>query len=304
MSRRINQTDSGKAFEYALAKQFRDLVTVEIDDTKSRNIAWKAFNRHSKAEQGLLDQMASAAANFLLCQDNRIQTTELIAMQDDNKGEFGDVRDLVLYMSDGTEIGISAKNRHAALKHSRLSSSIDFGDKWFDLPCGQSYFNSITPLFNDMLCLKNSNTMWRSVENKHERFYIPCLKFFMEEIQRLYCVHGERVAHGMMTYLLGKQDYYKVIKKNGTLSVHPFNMYGTLPWGQQWNLPTRIENIAMVPRSTTKMMLVLDGGWRVTFRIHSAEKYVIPSLKFDVQLQKILTPIPEHEILVHSAPRP
>uniref|UniRef100_UPI003007F3A2 HaeIII family restriction endonuclease n=1 Tax=Acinetobacter haemolyticus TaxID=29430 RepID=UPI003007F3A2 len=49
----------------------------------------------------------------------------------DKAGESGDVRDvLALRSSQNWEIGISAKNNHRAVKHSRLSNDIDFGQKW------------------------------------------------------------------------------------------------------------------------------------------------------------------------------
>ena len=45
----------------------------------------------------------------------------------------------------------------------------------------------------------------------------------------------------MMSYLLGKYDYYKVVKENGIVSLQPFNLYGGNEWGSQLPLPTRIQ---------------------------------------------------------------
>lgn len=36
--------------------------------------------------------------------------------------------------------------------------------------------------------------------------------------------------------------------------------------------------------SLTTLNMVLDGGWSISFRIHNAEKKVVPSLKFDINL--------------------
>lgn len=47
----------------------------------------------------------------------------------DDKGKLGDVRDvLAIRLLQKWEIGVSAKNNHKAVKHSRLSNTIDFGE--------------------------------------------------------------------------------------------------------------------------------------------------------------------------------
>lgn len=42
---------------------------------------------------------------------------------------------------------------------------------------------------------------------------------------------------------------------------------------------------------TNTVELYMDGGWQFTFRIHNAETYVIPSLKFDIQIVGMPTAI-------------
>ena len=54
----------------------------------------------------------------------------LISLQTDSKGQEGDVSD-VLITIDKWEIGLSCKHNHEAVKHSRLSDTIDFGKEWF-----------------------------------------------------------------------------------------------------------------------------------------------------------------------------
>jgi len=71
--------------------------------------------------------------------DNADDTLQLIIPTDD-RGREGDVRDIIIVRSEiGWEIGISVKNNHSAVKHPRLSSVLDFGEKWFGIKCSDDY---------------------------------------------------------------------------------------------------------------------------------------------------------------------
>lgn len=48
-------------------------------------------------------------------------------------------------------------------------------------------------------------------------------------------------------------------------------------------LPTRLIDIGFKPKSNNTVEMILDNGWQLSFRIHSASTKVEPSLKFDVQ---------------------
>ncbi|MDO7253753.1 HaeIII family restriction endonuclease [Helicobacter cappadocius] len=50
-------------------------------------------------------------------------------------------------------------------------------------------------------------------------------------------------------------------------------------------LPTRIIEIAFKNNSKTTVILTMDNGWSISFRIHNASSKIEPSLKFDIQLQ-------------------
>ena len=71
--------------------------------------------------------------------------------QKDESGETGDVRDIVIRRDDiEWEVGLSIKHNHAAVKHSRLSHVLDFGNEWYGIPCSNKYWNDVKPIF-DML---------------------------------------------------------------------------------------------------------------------------------------------------------
>jgi hypothetical protein len=119
----------------------------------------------------------------------------------------------------------------------------------------------------------------------------------MAEMKRLYEQHGQRVTAGLIQYLLGSNgaDYYKMIHYNSRVTrVIPFNLFGSLNQAAASrkpesnippiNLPTKIIDISLKEKSKTTVILTMDNGWSISFRIHSASTIVEPSLKFDIQL--------------------
>ena len=159
-----DQTKTGKAFEYAILREFyHRLSPIEGNNViiikKSPYLtAKKCFDSFPKKEQEIYLLNASAAINFLIDIEPRLshsiepQDTLELEILADKAGQSGDVRDiLAIRLVQKWEIGVSAKNNHKAVKHSRLSYTIDFGKKWFGIPCSDKYFSEINPIFNYLL---------------------------------------------------------------------------------------------------------------------------------------------------------
>ena len=73
----------------------------------------------------------------------------------DSDAEGGDVRDILITRKTiRWDIGLSMKHNHFVAKHSHLSAKIDFGKKWYDLSCDDSYWNTIKPIFARLQSLK------------------------------------------------------------------------------------------------------------------------------------------------------
>lgn len=300
-----NSTTNGKAYEYACILSIKEIVSkyrnVKIIENSSMSIARERYNTISDNEKQIMLKSAQAGINAILTMEPRIiedGSDDLeISLQSDDAGIIGDVRDvLVIRKSIDWEIGISVKHNHYALKHSRLSMDLDFGKKWFNIPCSDEYFKEIKPYFQELKNLKQQKVMWRDIENKDERFYIPILKAFMNELNRKYKENGSEVTKRMISYLIGINDFYKLIgiDSQRITRIIPFNMYGTLNKPAKNNnpdqevqileLPTRIVELDFKKNSSTTLELIMDNGWQISFRIHNASSKVEPSLKFDVQL--------------------
>jgi hypothetical protein len=305
MPKEAKQTKTGKAFEFALLNDFVErlelLTKVEVIDNEPFQNAKKHFTGFNETEQGLYNLNASFAVNFLIDLEprlsNGISTSDILQLEivSDKMGQIGDVRDVLAIRSlQKWEIGISAKNNHRAVKHQRLSKELDFGKQWIGISCSKNYFDSIMPTFIYLEECKSLKMLWKEIPNKHNKVYIPILQAFINEVEKLNNENPETFSKQIVKYLIGNRDFYKVIKKKSKVEIQAFNLYGSLnlPFNNikskykisKVNFPDRLLDISFKKNSKTTVNLVFNEGWQFSFRLHSAEELVIPSLKFDVNL--------------------
>ena len=302
------QTKTGKAFEYALLKEFYvRLNSPENHAVMVENAAYKTakdcYESFSENEQGLYSLVSSSAINFLTDIEPRLSNckgdgdTLQLEIVSDSEGQTGDVRDVVaIRLLQKWEIGISAKNNHRAVKHSRLSQKINFGEKWIGVSCSKNYFDEIKPIFDFLTNLraKDKNTKWTSIPDMHDKIYIPLLNAFRTELLRLDKTTPQVIPQKLVEYLIGNKDFYKVIKGKNTVEIQAYNLHGTLnqPFDkiapkakiQKLKLPTRLIEVVYENNSKTTLIVSLNEGWQISFRIHNASSRVEPSLKFDINL--------------------
>lgn len=311
MAKKANQTITGKAFEYSILKEFYErlsnVTSVSIIKNQPYETAKESFLFFDAKEQSEYRLTASFAVNFLLDLEprlsNGINSDDVLQLEivSDQRGQSGDVRDVIaIRSSQNWEIGISAKNNHRAVKHSRLSKLIDFGDKWLGVPCSNQYFEEINPIFEELDILRkesNSTKLWKSLGDYHTSVYQPILEAFKKELLQLDKDNPGIVASNLVQYLIGNKDFYKVIKSSKKVEIHAYNLHGTLslPFENKQpkakidrlKLPTRLIDIAYGEdtKAKTTLYVSLDQGWQISFRIHNASSRIEPSLKFDINLE-------------------
>ena len=295
------QTVSGKAFEYQLGVHLADRLKIPFISSSEKTVGERAFGLRLPTEQVKLVRAADEASVFVICHDSRFKNAASVELQDDIKGKQGDVRDLVVKIAGGVQIGISAKNRHDAIKHSRLSDKIDFGKEWAGYPVSSAYKKMIGPVFQDLREKKKQAMLFREIPDKVTRYYLPILIAFEDELQRLCESYGQDFVRRMFQYLLGTYDFYKIIKDNGTVAIQSFNMGGSLSWGKKWKIPDRIEAITRKRDSLSTLIVSFVGGWQLSFRIHNASSKVEPSLKFDIRFIGLPQSVARHEITLLSS---
>ena len=308
MIKRANQTITGKAFEYSLLNAFKErlqsITNVQVIENVPYQTALKYYNSLNKAERSHDDLAASFAVNFLIDIEPRLSNSlskedilqlEIVSGQ---RGQNGDVRDVLAIRAwQKWEIGVSAKHHHRAVKHPRLSNDIDFGKEWLSSSCSQEYFEEIKPIFSMLkeIRKKSNNTQtWESLGNYHKTVYEPILSAFKKELERLNKQNPTVIANRLVKYLIGNQDFYKIIKGKGKVEIQAFNLYGSLnlPFENikpktnvpKLKLPNRLIEIVSQDDSNTTLLVVLNEGWQISFRIHNASSRIEPSLKFDVNL--------------------
>lgn len=298
-----NSNDQGRAYEYAWMQtlyealhQLRRTRIVENSSLEANGRAWSAMTPETQR-----DYMISADAAVDTVLELEPLMTEpgedelILEFQQDGASIEGDVRDIVVKRDNiNWEIGLSIKHNHEAVKHSRLSHKLDFGDKWFGDPCSQEYWNAIEPIFDRLTREKAQKTKWSDLPDKDSAVYVPLLEAFMDEIKRANSRDPE-MPRKMVEYLIGVNDYYKVVSHDSKrlTIIHTFNLHETLnkPSGRKVSsitvpvidLPTELVAIKFKTNSTNTVEMYLNNGWQLSFRLHNASTKVEPSLKFDVQ---------------------
>lgn len=307
MEKKASQTINGKAFEYALLNEFlerlKTITSVSVIESEPYKTALKCYLSFNEKDKSHYTLVASFAVNFLIDIEPRlshgVNDTDILQLEivSDKEGQTGDVRDVLAIRSlQQWEIGVSAKNNHRAVKHSRLSKDIDFGQKWLEIPNSETYFSEIMPIFTFLEEKRNKdkNTKWSSISNKSDSVYVPILNAFKKELEKLNNENPEIVPGKLVKYLIGNNDFYKIIKGKKKIEIHAFNLYGSLnqslgtnkPKGRvtKVKLPDRLIEIVFKKNSKTTLLITLNEGWQFSCRIHSAKSNIETSLKFDINL--------------------
>ena len=302
-----DQVKNGKAFEYAIAEIYKEAIAqmnveVVLERDSAYNIAkayFEEFNdekkqRYIESAKATLDTLFKIEPGLTIKDNNPIT----IRIAQDSEGTAGDVRDVIFSRNTPKwEIGFSAKNNNEAVKHSRLSSVLEFGKEWVGVPVSEQYWQDIAPIFSFIEEKKraNHNMTWEDIGSEKEtKVYIPLLNAFRKELLQIY-KENDDIPRKLVAYLIGKHPFYKIIKddSHNLVIVKAFNIEGQLNRTingvkpryktQRINFPTRIVEFERHD-STNTLYMILDGGWEVSFRIHNAATKLEKSLKFDIKL--------------------
>ncbi|WRC14486.1 HaeIII family restriction endonuclease [Helicobacter pylori] len=303
MSNKSN--NQGRAYEYAwclaLEQKLSVFKKVIVDKQNGFNACYRAYESLEKSLQERY--LESAKQGVLLLLDCEPLLSEVIgssqneitlSLQKDKLGEIGDIRNILIYF-DRFCIGLSIKHNHNAVKHSRLSKDLDFGEKWLGVRVSQNYKDTIKPLFERLENAKKEGMLWRDFPNKEQEIYAPLLQAFKKEVLRIDENKKNKVPQKMVEYLLGKYDFYKAIllEREQKTKLEAYHFNNTLNRSVKnkpkkiiplSKLPTRMIYFDFKPKSFNTLELVLNEGWSFSLRIHNASSRVEPSLKFDIKL--------------------
>ncbi len=296
--------DQGRAFEYACIIKLKDRIVEKrpvIIDNESIVAAQRAWEKQNESKQQIYISAANAFIDTLFLAEPLILEYEadddivILSINKDSDAEDGDVRDIVITRNFiRWDIGLSMKHNHFAAKHSRLSSKIDFGAKWYGIPCSDNYWNVVRPIFARLKSIKKETIAWHDMFDKDDTVYFPIVDAFINELNRAYR-SDSAITEKLISYLLGVRDFYKVvaIDNKQITEFQSFNLRGELNkngkntkatlYIPKADMPTEIISLRFKPGSKSTAELYLNNGWSLSFRIHNASTIIEPSLKFDIQ---------------------
>jgi len=302
---------NGKAFEFAIADAYENAlrklgIRVFHEEDEPYSTAREMYYALDVEERKWFDKSAEETFDTLTkleagltAQAHSRNDVLKIRIASDREGQMGDVRDIIFSRAYSRwEIGISAKNNNDAVKHSRLSGELDFGESWFGVPCSRSYWEDIRPIFSyiNKTILRYPRIKWNDIgDDKISKVYLPLLRAFRKEILHINANY-EDIPKALISYLIGKYPFYKVIKDDAhrLVILKAFNLDNKLSQkvngmparhkATQINYPSRIVELELLNGSDTTLGMIMDGGWEVSFRIHSASTLMERSLKFDINL--------------------
>lgn len=299
-----SSNNQGRAYEFVCLNSLYQAISkirpAMIIRNSSYSAAENAWNTLTYAEQTLYTLSAQSTIETIFAlEPNIIEIGEDILnlyIQTDQRGEDADVRDIIIERKDITwEIGLSIKHNHMAVKHSRIAKTLDFGDKWYGIPCSQNYWNDVKPTFDFLEKEKAKGSYFKDLKSKENDVYVPLLNAFLKEVSAQVKTN-KNVPRRMVEYLLSKYDFYKIISIDSKriTTIQSFNMYGTLNQPSRVskprimvpiiNLPTALLHIGFKSGSKTTVIMCFDNGWQFSFRIHNAKDVIETSLKFDIQI--------------------
>ncbi len=295
--------NNGRTYEYicmlSLHKAISKKTPASIIKNSSYFAAEKAWATLTKADKSIYTLSAKSIIETIFALEPNIlesnKKTLKLYIQTDQKGQDADVRDIIIERPDiAWEIGLSIKHNHLAVKHSRLSKSLDFGEKWYGVKCSKTYWDDIKPVFDFLEKEHLKGTLFRNLRSKRE-IYQQVLNAFIKEIKKQ-IKKDKTISRTIVEYLLSKYDFYKVISLDDKriTTIQSFNIHGTLNRPSKKSrpkivvpkidLPNSLVHIGIKPRSTTTAIMIFDNGWQFSFRLHNAKESVEPSLKFDIRI--------------------
>ena len=174
--------NQGRAYEYAclvtLTEEINKRRKAEVDQNSAFLAAKHAWSLMPDGFKAILSSSANAVVSTIFEMEPMIieNSDDLLTLkiQADSEGKEGDVRDIVISRKDiQWEIGLSLKHNHFAVKHSRLAKRLDFGGKWFGIPCSDLYWKEIKPVFDYLTTQKCAEKNWSELPTKDTTVYVP-----------------------------------------------------------------------------------------------------------------------------------
>ncbi len=252
------QVRNGLGLEYAFIRAAQDALGI-LCETRVDAKKAESYRKYSGMPYHFLSEMV-----YIILDNEQLKPPYVISSMVD----YDTPADIFI-----NDVGVSLKHNHNALKHNRVSPSINIR-QWYDgRAASVKYYGVMKFLFDSVSPYKK----WSEIDKSY--FYNRVLTEVKKEIDRWNIPPNDtRIAR----YFLGQRDYYKVVYKPQKAEVvyTVFNMYGTLKTKSHINLSAFKQ--ADITRWNTLTLNFRD--YDINLRIHNASSRIESSLKFDVSL--------------------
>ena len=159
------QTQRGKAFEYELAYALSQKANLSLAMSPHWMTAYQHAQDNPDATQFELG--AQAAANLLVERNSKLRTQgQRIWIHSSKAGKHGDVRDLIVDLSSGEKIGLSAKVNNSAVKNTRPSPKNDLFMNWAGVGSSDEYWHNTQGIWNMLREGKKQRLLFKDLLNK------------------------------------------------------------------------------------------------------------------------------------------
>ncbi|MFK4356501.1 HaeIII family restriction endonuclease [Bacillus sp. RC92] len=288
-------TDRGYGFEYAMIERAASILGGQIaSDTETwvNENGLLKYNRLSDDVQQSMTQAAERIANFLNEYEPWIQRDTTFIEHIKTLAGSTDVSD-VRISSENKSIGVSLKSNHDAVKHPRVSPTIDVARQWLNIDTDQQYMSDVQQVFREFDEYRQQQEYTRfnemSNEEKNHFLYRPISEKFSELLIRSF--NGEQgtiAVQNILQYLIGDQDFYKAKAdfRRREIKIEAFDFRGTLGTNRRLLAPTRCLEVQIIQGRSgmhNYINMNFDRGWEVQMRLHTADSRINNSLKWDVQ---------------------
>ena len=304
-----NGVTNGKGLEWAVAKEIQSSTGFQIEESKPMLTARSAYEKLNGGSLiSVYDRWVPLCVDHVLHLESKILSGRgrdgKILINSDAKGQSGDVRDVVI-TTGGVSFGISCKNNHTAFKHSRLSPRINFPLEWElgEDSASNQYMSGVNALFSK---IENNAGPFRVAEWSHVSqetkyaYYKELLSVFRDEVLRIRdksVLSAAQLAAGLVKYVIGRKDFYKLIIKSDSGLIEGYNLSRTINV-PRIPLPSTVLAVEFAPGSAGTLLLFMDAGYTFTFRIHSASSKIESSFKFDIQAIGLPREVYRHHFVI------
>lgn len=144
----------------------------------------------------------------------------------------------------------------------------DFGEKLYDIPCSDTYWKTVVPIFEKLEKFQSSS--WKDLKDKEETIYTPLIEAFLKELKVAFSKKG--TVEKFFTSLEIKKMYKKELT---TLGV-PIEFISHLQY------PTRfVDYVTFLDKGFFDLFF---DRWSLRFTIQHVFVNVRPCLKLKVSL--------------------